>query len=66
MNSTSREMQKLLGVEGREQWQEVGRALSLEENISWEAGADGAASTLCKALLTAKPERQDFSETFFL
>lgn len=31
MNSTTREMQKQLGVEEREQWQEAGLALSLEK-----------------------------------
>lgn len=35
------------------------------ENVSWEAWADVAACTLCKAMLTAKPEDRTF-RLFFL
>lgn len=34
------------------------------ENVSWEAGADVAASTLCKALLTANPEDRTLQQFF--
>lgn len=61
MKTTTREMPKQLGVEGREQWQEAGIFSPVfGENISWKRGTDVAASILCKALLTAKPEDRTF------
>lgn len=35
------------------------------EGVSWETGADVAASTLCKALLTARTEDRTFQRLFF-
>lgn len=35
------------------------------EGVPWETGADVAASTLCKALLTARTEDRTFQRLFF-